>query len=93
MKNRKKKELFGCLSKFKQLLFIALLSALSINVCAQPGVIQGTVTDSYGEAIIGANVVSEDGKVGVITDLDGHFQLKVPVGTKIKISLDRKSVV
>lgn len=86
MKNRKKKELFGCLSKFKQLLFIALLSALSINVCAQPGVIQGTVTDSYGEAIIGANVVSEDGKVGVITDLDGHFQLKVSVGTKIKIS-------
>nr|WP_320947095.1 TonB-dependent receptor [Bacteroides intestinalis] len=79
-------DLFGCLRRFKQLFFIALLSVLSINVCAQQGVIQGTVTDGNGEAIIGANVVSEDGKVGVITDLDGHFQLKVPVGTKIKIS-------
>lgn len=36
--------------------------------------------------IIGANVLSEDGKVGVITDLDGNFKLDVPVGTNIKIS-------
>lgn len=42
--------------------------------------------DSNGETIIGANIVSEDGKVGVITDLEGNFKLKVPAGTKIKIS-------
>lgn len=86
MEGRSKKSLLGCLDLFKRLFFIALLSVLAIDVCAQQHLVQGSVVDSNGEAIIGANVVSEDGKVGVITDLEGHFQLQVPVGTQIKIS-------
>lgn len=86
MKNRRKNNLFGCLHEFRQFFFITLLSVLSVNLYAQQRGIQGVVVDGNGETIIGANVVSEDGKVGVITDLDGNFKLDVPVGTKIKIS-------
>ena len=56
-----------------------------MNLYAQQKGIQGVVVDGNGETIIGANVLSEDGKVGVITDLDGNLKLDVPV--------DRKSVV
>ena len=43
----------------------------------------GTVVDNEGEPIIGA-VVTPDGKPnnGVPTDIDGHFTIKVPDGTK-----------
>ena len=86
MKNRRKNDLFGCLHEFRQFFFITLLSVLSMNLYAQQKGIQGVVVDGNGETIIGANVLSEDGKVGVITDLDGNFKLDVPVGTNIKIS-------
>jgi len=43
--------------------------------------VNGTVTDAIGEPIIGANVMVKDASgVGTITDLDGHFTLKVPAG-------------
>ena len=86
MKNRRKSNLFGCLHEFRQFFFITLLSVLSVNLYAQQRGIQGVVVDGNGETIIGANVLSEDGKAGVITDLDGNFNLDVPVGTNIKIS-------
>ena len=49
-------------------------------------VITGTVVDETGEPVIGATVSAEGGKVGGITDFDGNFSVKVPVGTKISIS-------
>lgn len=69
MKNRRKSNLFGCLHEFRQFFFITLLSVLSVNLYAQQRGIQGVVVDGNGETIIGANVLSEDGKAGVITDL------------------------
>lgn len=39
--------------------------------------ISGTVTDSQGEVIIGANIVEKGTNNGTITDMDGHFQLDV----------------
>ena len=96
MKNRKTDSLLGRLSIVNRLFFIALLSVLSVNVCAQQKLIRGTVVDSNGEAIIGANVVTADKKVGVITDLDGNFNVNAPIGTKLTISFigyETKTVV
>ncbi len=47
--------------------------------------ITGVITDAQGEAIIGANVTTDDGR-GTITDFEGNFQLSVPVGTKLTFS-------
>ncbi len=48
--------------------------------------VKGTVLDSHGEPIIGANVVVGNTTQGTITDIDGNFKLSVPMGAKLKIS-------
>lgn len=48
--------------------------------------ISGTITDSYGEAVIGGGVVQTGTQNGVVTDLDGKFTLTVPVGAEVTVS-------
>mgnify|MGYP000600486713 CR=1 FL=1 len=47
-------------------------------VLQQKKQISGTVTDTKGEPIIGANVVIKGTTTGTITDIDGHFDFEVP---------------
>lgn len=62
-------------------------AASSVQLVQQQTVnVKGTVLDSQGEPIIGANVVVDKSTKGTITDVDGNFQLSVPMGTKLKIS-------
>ena len=49
-------------------------------------VIRGKVLDSSGEAIIGASVVVPGTTNGVITDLDGNFELRVAPRTVLEVS-------
>lgn len=49
--------------------------------------VTGTIVDEFKEPIIGVSVVESNTPAnGVTTDLDGHFSLEVPEGTKIRIS-------
>ena len=49
--------------------------------------ISGTVvTQDEGEPIVGASVVPQKQKAGVVTDVDGKFTINVPAGTKLVIS-------
>lgn len=49
--------------------------------------VKGTVLDENHEPLIGATVVLLDNpKKGVATDIDGHFTLDVPKGSKIKVT-------
>lgn len=49
--------------------------------------IKGKVRDKSGEPIIGANIVLEGSNIGVITDIDGFFELKnIPEDGRIKVS-------
>ena len=41
------------------------------------GVITGTVIDENGLPLIGAGVLTADGKSGVITDLDGKYSVHI----------------
>ena len=47
-----------------------------------PRVIKGKVVDETGEAMIGAGVMSADGKRGVVTDLDGNYSFPVIPGDR-----------
>ena len=49
---------------------------LTLNSFAQSISVQGTVKDTTGEPIIGANVVVKGTTNGTITDLNGQFQLQ-----------------
>lgn len=48
--------------------------------------ITGTVTDSHGEPLIGANVKIRGQKTGVVTDIDGRFQLNAATNDVIEVS-------
>ena len=48
--------------------------------------ITGKVVDETGEPIIGANVMLEGTKTGVITDMDGNYQLEAPFGAPLTVS-------
>ena len=48
--------------------------------------IQGTVTDSSGESIIGATVMETGTQNGVVTDFDGNFTLQNVKGKSITVS-------
>ena len=56
---------------------------------AQNRTVKGVVTDAYGEPLIGASVTVEGvvPPVGVVTDLDGNYEIAVPDGaTQLRYS-------
>ncbi len=52
----------------------------------QSNTITGTVVDSNGEPVIGANVIQKGTTNGTITNFDGEFSLNVPAGSTIEIT-------
>ena len=44
--------------------------------------VTGTVTDETGEPLLGATVKVVDEPIGVSTDFDGHYTLKVPASAR-----------
>ena len=54
-------------------LFLGLLS--TTNIVAQQGTVRGTVSETSGETIIGANVMIKGTNRGTVTDIDGNFSL------------------
>jgi TonB-linked SusC/RagA family outer membrane protein len=64
-----------------------LLSMFCLVAFAQDRLVSGTVTDSAGEPIIGANILVVGTTNGVITDINGNFKLQqVPENAKIQVS-------
>ncbi len=52
----------------------------------QTRTVRGTVVDTKGEPIIGANVLVSGTSIGTITDYDGHFSLEAEQGAVLEIS-------
>ncbi|MDR0894648.1 MAG: TonB-dependent receptor [Prevotellaceae bacterium] len=79
--------LYSLVKKPTLWMLFALLSP-SASLTAQTAMqVQGTVKDSRGDAIIGANVVVDGTTTGAITDIDGRFTINgVPAGASIKVS-------
>lgn len=91
---KKKLKMRQC-SSFTLIFSFAVISFISlsiqnavgeVNKIQQQSIVTGIIVDEQGETIIGANVITEDGKTGTVTDEAGHFQLNVPYGTKLIIS-------
>jgi len=58
-------------------LCIVLVASLFISVSAfAQKVVTGTVVDTFGDPVIGANVVIKGTTEGTMTDADGNFSLK-----------------
>ena len=67
---------------------MALVTVMALLFMGTPAsaqsTIKGKVLDSNGEAIVGASVVVPGTTNGVITDLDGNFELRVAPGPSWK---------
>ena len=49
--------------------------------------VKGTITDNFGETVIGASVFEMNNSTnGTITDINGNYTLTVPVGAKLVVS-------
>ena len=67
---------------------LALLTAVTVSALAQSEdiTVSGTVVDKTGGPIVGASVIQKGTSNGAVTDLDGHFTVKVPKGSTLSIS-------
>ena len=63
-----------------------IVRSISASISQQTKTVKGTVVDSKGEPIIGANVLVKGTTVGSITDLDGKFTLEAAEGQILVIS-------
>ena len=61
-------------------IFLILLSGifLSLDIQAQRIKVHGNVKDSYGEPVVGANVIVKGTTSGTVTDIDGNYQIEAP---------------
>ena len=65
----------------KKLVLALMGLALSLSLSAQT-TIRGVVTDEGGEPLMGAGVFVEGTQIGVVTGLDGDYELSVPADAK-----------
>lgn len=75
------------LSSMRRIMLTVFLSTLGLYAMAQNTMeVSGTVKDEQGLEVIGASVMEEGATNGVITDINGQFEIKVKEGAKLKIS-------
>lgn len=75
------------MTRFYKLLCLAAALFPGVTAMAQPRTVGGKVTDSAGEAVIGAAVVDSGNRSnGVTTDVDGAFSLKVAGDAVLEVS-------
>lgn len=71
---------------YRTILTLLLGLFLSVGAYAQQISVKGTVKDQTGEPVIGANVLVKGTTNGMITDVDGKFQLQASKGDVLVIS-------
>ncbi|MCF0168071.1 MAG: SusC/RagA family TonB-linked outer membrane protein, partial [Bacteroidales bacterium] len=67
--------------KFLSIVFVLLLAGFPA-LAQQDIIVTGTVKDTDGNGLDAATVVLKTGKVGVITDPDGTYSIKIPASAK-----------
>ena len=66
-------------------LFLALLLG-STPAFAQNVTVKGNVKDAAGVPVIGASVIQQGTMNGVITDIDGNYQITVPASSSLQFT-------
>ena len=64
-------------SSWHKVLAVLVGLICTLNVAAQQINVKGSVTDQHGEPVIGATIMEQGTKNGVVTDIDGNFVLSV----------------
>jgi len=64
-------------SSWHKILAVLVGLICTLNVAAQQINVKGSVTDQHGDPVIGATIMEQGTKNGVVTDIDGNFALSV----------------
>ncbi len=64
----------------KRLSLVFSLVLFAVGFAMAQRTVSGTVTDSKGEALIGASILVKGTSNGTVTDIDGKYTLEVPAG-------------
>lgn len=84
-----RKQLFSmmlCLGAVGGASFVTPMTAMAAVAQDQVITVKGQVVDDQGEPLIGATVKTKDAKTGVVTDLDGNFEIKVKANATLLVS-------
>jgi TonB-linked SusC/RagA family outer membrane protein len=73
-------------NELRKLTLIIAACICTFSMFAQNTRISGTIVDSYGESVIGANVVEKTTSNGTVSDLDGNFSLNVANNAILQVS-------
>lgn len=73
-------------SNLLRMLTLLLFALCTTTVFAQQKNIRGTVIDASGDPLIGVNVSVKGTTIGIITDMDGKYQLEVPANATLVFS-------
>lgn len=65
---------------------LSLLLMIPVWVCAQNITVKGTIKDTSGESMPGVNVLQVGTTNGIITDINGQYQMSVPSNAKLTFS-------
>lgn len=63
-----------------------MLTTALWGAAQSPVKVTGTVTDTSGEGLIGVSVTVKGESHGAVTDVDGNYQIQVPVGSTLLFS-------
>ena len=72
-------------SLLSRCLAMLVLGLLSIGAFAQPREVRGTVKDINGDPMVGVNVLEKGTLNGVVTDLDGHYTLRLATAEPVLV--------
>lgn len=69
----------------KKLTLVLVMLFASLGLVLAQRTITGKVSDSKGEAIVGANVLAKGTSTGASTDVDGNYRITVPAGSNVLV--------
>ncbi|MGE5423832.1 MAG: TonB-dependent receptor, partial [Syntrophothermus sp.] len=67
--------------------FILFLFISLVSVAQKTATLSGTLSDDKGEPVQNANITFSEMAAGAVTDQRGYFEIKVPAGKKITITI------
>lgn len=73
-------------NNLRKAILAVCFSLLSLALSAQDIKVKGTVVDENGEPMLGAGIFQKGTTNGVVTDIDGNFEITVPEGSILVFS-------
>lgn len=72
--------------KLKTIYILFLLFICTAAFSQEMRIVSGVIKDSQGEPIIGVSVLQKGTTNGVITNIDGYYEIKAPIGSTLQFS-------